>query len=69
MKKAIIDRIEYSKAVLVFEDLEKLTVDTTDLPADAREGDAIVLQIRKTDGNDEESLAKNLLNEILSNGA
>lgn len=67
--KAAIDRIEGESAVIKTENGQELIWPKDNLPADAREGTAIRLNLStsKTDEEERAKLAKTLLNEILQN--
>ena len=68
MLKLIIDRFEGDKAVLTSENNGTLTVLKSVLPPSAAEGSALTAKFNLATADSEESLAKQLLNDILSNG-
>ncbi|HDQ23135.1 MAG TPA: DUF3006 domain-containing protein [Candidatus Uhrbacteria bacterium] len=65
--KAIIDRFEEQKAVLVFADSQQLIVERDVLPPGSKEGDVVYLDFvydhQATDQKEDE--AKNILEKIL----
>ncbi len=65
--KAILDRWEGSRAVLVI-DGQELTVSREELPKDAKEGAVLFLLVSQSASEEEgrEKLAKSILNEILN---
>lgn len=68
MQKFIIDRFEGDKAVLVSVDGQTLIIPKSDLGANAAAGEAVFPKWHTDTAGTEESLAKQLLNDILSNG-
>ncbi|NQT50333.1 DUF3006 domain-containing protein [Candidatus Kuenenbacteria bacterium] len=66
--KATIDRIEEDKAVLIFDDGQKLIVPINKLPANSTAGKVLELNLIANEDvtEEKENLAKDVLNEILS---
>lgn len=64
--KAIVDRFEEGKAVLIFSDSQKLVISKDLLPKNCQEGSEIKLYFDLFESEESKrSLAKSLLNEIL----
>jgi len=65
--KAVIDRFEDNKAVLVLEDGQKLIINKELLSADSKESDVVYLGFSKDEQETikQQKLAKNILQEIL----
>ena len=68
MQRFIIDRFEEEKAVLVSGDGQTIIIQKSELPAAAAAGEAVYPRWNAASAGNEESLAKQLLNDILSNG-
>ena len=66
---ATIDRIEEDKAILVFDDGQKLIIPINKLPANSSAGKILEINLNANENetNEKERLAKDVLNEILSN--
>jgi hypothetical protein len=68
MQRFIIDRFEEDKAVLVSSDGQSIVIPKSDLPSTVAAGEAVQPRWASVSTGNEESLAKQLLNDILSNG-
>lgn len=66
--KATVDRIEEGKAVISFDNGQILLWPVENLPADTNEGSVVNINLTKSDieEKDRENLAKDILNEIMS---
>lgn len=66
--KAVVDRIEESKAVIRSDDGQILLWPIEDLPEDTSEGSVIYISLTKSeiDESERENLAKDILNEIMN---
>ncbi len=67
--QATIDRIEEDKAVLIFEDSQKLFVPINALPKNSLAGQALEISLlpNRSKTESQETLARDVLNEILQN--
>ncbi|MCX6778921.1 MAG: DUF3006 domain-containing protein [Candidatus Magasanikbacteria bacterium] len=65
----VIDRLEEDKAVLKFDDGQKLTIAIDFLPEDSVEGSVLDINFKEEGGAEEERAkqAKAILNQILKN--
>jgi hypothetical protein len=69
--KAIIDRFEGDKGVLIFNDGQQLIVNKIDFKQEVHEGDTVYLdfKIDQVETENQVNLAKSILQEILKNNA
>jgi hypothetical protein len=66
--KAIIDRIEGEKAVLVFNDRQQLIIDKKNINPDSIEGDEIIFSLQASQSSaKDKDLVSNLLKQIMVN--
>ncbi len=65
--KAIVDRFEGEKAVIIFSDGQKLIIDRKNLIDSIKPGDAVYvsLTLDRAETATQENLARNILKEIL----
>ena len=63
--KAVIDRIEDDKVVIVFEDSHKLIVKIDFINFEAKEGDLVSIKIKKEQNKNEKTKVKEKILEII----